>query len=845
MTASTDSSVSTARRRPGNRGTPAGTRSVRWVTPAARGLDRGAVRGSRDRRARCRAHLPAARVAAGALLALAALLALPAHAQTETAVWTATLTVGQWDTNPTYVGYASWAAGSSLSDNGFSLSGDDYTVFQLYTRTDLDTVYIAFVNPVATRSNDFTGATLRIGSHTLSFGDGTAVHLLYTWTGVSAVSDAFVNGEDLTVSITAPVPPTMSVGAGRGGEADGEVVFPVSLDKIYHKDATANWSTSDGTATAPSDYVAVTGGALTIAAGDTSANITVSVNNDNVDEPAETFTVSLSDASLATLSATAATAMAMITDDDPSTVTITAVTTSVEEGQTAAFAVARGITDNADLVVTLGNMQEGNFISATVPTSLTIHSGATSSTLSIATVDDEVIEGDGSVTVTIQANSGYTIGTASATVNIRDNDASYLLDLAGGGTVSEAAGTVPFTVTLSESSPTEAITVQWAPADGSATASADYTAGGGTLNFAAGESGAALTQGFTVTVNNDSVHEADEQFTVVLSNATGTGASIGAREVTVTIDDDEVPALSIGNASANEGAGSIGFPVTLSLTSEVQITVGYETAAGTATAADDFTAADGTLTFAPGARSRTISVDLANDAADEDDETFTVTLKEPAAGGTGSSTPSLPSPASAQGTIVDDDGAPQLSIADAGAAEGAGEIHFEVSLDAVSTKDVSASWSTSDGTATAGSDYTAVTAGTLAITSGTTSATLTVTVTQDTDDEPSETFTVTLDNPVNGELAEASATGTIEDDDPSVVTIAAVSTSVTEGSPAAFVVSRGIADDMDLAVTLGGSKDDDFVTASLPPRRPFPTARVPRRCRSRRWMTGLPKTTAR
>ena len=299
------------------------------------------------------------------------------------------------------------------------------------------------------------------------------VHVQYYWTEqVSAVSDAFVSGENLTVSITAPVPPTMSVGAGRGGEADGEVVFPVSLDKTYHKGATANWSTSDGTATAPSDYVAVTGGALTIAAGDTSANITVSVENDNVDEPAETFTVSLSAASLATLSATAATAIGTITDDDPSTVSITAVTTSVEEGQTAAFAVARGITDNADLVVTLGNMQEGNFISATVPTSLTIHSGATSSTLSIATDDDNVIEGNGSVTVTIQANTGVLRSARfpSATVAIRDNDASYLLDLAGGGTVTEDAGTVPFTVTLSESSPTEAITVQWQTRAGTATA---------------------------------------------------------------------------------------------------------------------------------------------------------------------------------------------------------------------------------------------------------------------------------------------------------------------------------------------------------------------------------------
>ena len=621
-----------------------------------------------------------------------------------------------------------------------------------------------------------------------------------------------------------PLLPAMSIADARAAEGAGSIRFAVTLNATYHEAATANWSTSDGTATAGSDYTAVSSGTLTIAAESTSANITVTVTQDTTDEKAETFTVTLTGPSHATLSG--ATATGTIADDDLSTVSITARSTAVTEGSPAVFELSRGIADDGSLAVNLSSSDTGDFITAMLPTSETIPGGAMSKTLSIATVDDGVTEGDGSVTVTIQTNSRYTVGTASATVNIRDNDASYLLNLAGGGTVLEDAGTVPFTVTLSESSPTEAITVQWATADVSATASADYTAGSDTLNFAAGASGPALTQGFTVAVTDDSVHEADEQFIVELSGATGTGANINAGNVTVTISDDEVPALSIGNASANEGAGSIGFPVTLSLTSEVQITVDYATSvetADTATASDDFTPADGTLTFAPGARSRTISVTLENDAVDEDNETFTVTLKDPAAGGTGSSTPTLPSPASAQGTIVDDDGAPQLSIADAGAAESAGEIHFAVSLDLASNREVSASWSTADVTATAGSDYTAVSSGTLTIAAESTSATLTVTVAQDTDDEPSETFTVTLDTPVNGELADASATGTIEDDDPSVVTITAVSTPVTEGNPAVFELDRGIADDMDLAVTLGSSQTGAFITASLPTSATIPS----------------------
>ena len=128
--------------------------------------------------------------------------------------------------------------------------------------------------------------------------------------------------------------------------------------------------------------------------------------------------------------------------------------------------------------------------------------------------------------------TGYTIGTpASATVDIQDDDAAFTLAIAGGGTVDEDVVSLTFTVTLSPPSagrtPIDPITVQWATADGSATAGADYTADSGTLNFAAGASGAALTQEFTVAVTDDGVHEADEQFTVTLSNETGTGATIG------------------------------------------------------------------------------------------------------------------------------------------------------------------------------------------------------------------------------------------------------------------------------------------------------------------------------
>ena len=69
------------------------------------------------------------------------------------------------------------------------------------------------------------------------------------------------------------------------------------------------------------------------------------------------------------------------------------------------------------------------------------------------------------------------------------------------------------------------------------------------------------------------------------------------------------------------------------------------------------------------------------------------------------------------------------------------------------------------GTATSGTDYTAISAGTLTFAAGETAKTLTVSVTGDTTDEPDETVVVTLSGPANAVLGTASGTGTITDDD--------------------------------------------------------------------------------
>jgi hypothetical protein len=244
-------------------------------------------------------------------------------------------------------------------------------------------------------------------------------------------------------------------------------------------------------------------------------------------------------------------------------------------------------------------------------------------------VDDALDDGDVGYTVVINAASsadaqynGLNPGDLSATN--ADNDAASLS--IASLSVSEAAGTADFTVTLAPAS-TGTVTVQAQTGNGTALAGSDYTAKTQTLSFAAG----VTTQTFAVTLLNDSLDEPDETFTVTLSGATG-GASIGTAQATGTIqDDDAAPTLSVSDAGTlNEGANAV-FTVTLSAASAQVVTVSYATVNGTAVAPGDYTAIpSGTLTFNPGAPlTQDVTVTTINDNVEEDAETFSLVLSNP------------------------------------------------------------------------------------------------------------------------------------------------------------------------------------------------------------------------
>jgi len=269
----------------------------------------------------------------------------------------------------------------------------------------------------------------------------------------------------------------------------------------------------------------------------------------------------------------------------------------------------------------------------------------------------------------------------------------------------------------------------------------------------------------TVLVNGDTAVEADERFFVNLS--TPTNATINDAQATGTIQNDdtapsEPPAVSIADVShpeGNSGTTVYAFTVSLSHVATGSVSVPYSTADGSATSPSDYTATSGTLTFAAGETSKTITVLANGDTGYENDETFTVNLGEP--------TGATIADGQATGTIANDDAPPSISVDDVSHSEGNSgttAYTFTVSLSSPSVNAVTVSYATADGSAAAGSDYT-TTSGTLTFAPGEQVKQVTVTASGDTLYEVNETFTLNLSSPTGGVIGDGTGVGTLVNDD--------------------------------------------------------------------------------
>jgi hypothetical protein len=280
---------------------------------------------------------------------------------------------------------------------------------------------------------------------------------------------------------------------------------------------------------------------------------------------------------------------------------------------------------------------------------------------------------------------------------------------------------------------------------------------GAAVLYAAANPGASAS-----TIRNAILASAQATPTASLAGKTVTGGRLNISAMPQT-----QPSISINDASiveGNSGTSSLVFTVKLSKPSTETISVNYASSNITASAGSDYTAASGSLSFAPGVTSRTISVPVAGDTVPESNETFAVNLsgavKATIADGQGI------------GTIINDDvivpTLPAVSVDSITLNEGNRgwtRFTFRVSLSAASTQPISVSYATLGGTATAGVDFRSA-SGTLNFSPGTTSLAVTISVSGDKTVEGDETFYLQLNNPVNAVLsALRTGTATIRNDD--------------------------------------------------------------------------------
>jgi hypothetical protein len=411
--------------------------------------------------------------------------------------------------------------------------------------------------------------------------------------------------------------------------AEGEAAaFTVSLSAPLSTAATVDYGTADGTAQAPSDFQS-SSGTLTFEPGQTVKQILVPTVADALTELDETYAVNLTASTGA--SVYDGVAIGTITDDD--TPTISVANATLTEGNSGTLNAVFTVTLSSASSVAVGFDYATTDGSAVAPADYQSTSGTgsmdpgqTVEQLLVPVVGDTLIESTEAFSLNLSDPSNATIADGAAQATITDND-TVTITVANGTVIEGNSGTVGavFSVTLSVQS-AQAVSFDYATADGSATDPADYLATSGTLTFDPGQT----IKQIIVPVVGDMAIEIAETFSLNLTNPVN--ATFADATAQGTITDNDTVTISIGNVTvteANAGTRDAVFTVTLSAVSGNTVTVDFATANGSALAPSDYAATSGTLTFAPGEVSKQITVQTVGDLLVESNEAFSVNLSNP------------------------------------------------------------------------------------------------------------------------------------------------------------------------------------------------------------------------
>ncbi|MBZ3930569.1 hemagglutinin [Xanthomonas citri pv. thirumalacharii] len=454
-----------------------------------------------------------------------------------------TVTLSQTNTSATTV---------NLTRSGTATSGTDYSGAATSVVVPANTSSASFaVTPIADTTVEADETV------TFSVASGTGYS-----TGSPASATATIVNDDFPVASIAVSPASVTEDGATN------LLYTVTLDQPSPSALSIGFGVS-GTATSGTDYAAVSS-PLVIAAGQTTGTITINPTADTTVEPDETVVISLNTGSGYTVGSPNSATGTILNDDLP---VLSINDVSVNEGNAgttnATFTVSLSAPAGAggvsfDIATADGTATAGVDYVASSLTGQTIPAGSSSATFTVLVNGDTLAEPNETFFVNVSNVTGATVSDGQGLGTIVNDDAQPALSIDDVSVNEGSSGTTTatFTVSLSAASG-QTVTVNYATADGTATAGSDYVARSGTLTFAPG----VTAQGVAVTVNGDTAVEPNETFSVGLSGAsnatiaraTGTGTILNDDAV-VTISPASLPAATAGSAYSQTLTASGGTP---------------------------------------------------------------------------------------------------------------------------------------------------------------------------------------------------------------------------------------------------------------------------------------------
>ena len=656
------------------------------------------------------------------------------------------------------------------NDEGDGTMDLEFSISDVPSGSDV-TVDLASIGGTAANPADYT-----LGATTVTFPDGDGSNQTVT---VTIVDDAIVEASETadfeitnptggaTIGVTNQSTLTITDNDQSNvafanatqtvNEGVGNVNVDVTLDKANaDNDVTVEVHAIGGSATEGADYTYAAFQTVTFVAGtNTTQTVTFPVTDDAIVEGDENIVFELQNAANATIVAPTQHDVT-ITDNDRS-ITFDVATDQVNEAAGSIDVTVNIDTPDpsnptsVDVVLTGGTATEGADFTYASTQTLTFPAGdGTPQTITIPITDDTDVEGTEVIEFSIaNPTNGAQIGTPGVTaIDIIDDDIPTVEFVTISQSITENGGSITAEVTLNQPDPDNDITLDVIVSGGTATIGSDFTYTSPTsITFSAGST---TNQVLLIPIVNDAVPEADENFVLELTNVNN--AQIGVQnthDVTI-INDDRGVLFATDNATVNEGAGTIDVAVSIQGADPVNATtVEVALQGGTAINGIDYSFTSPTVvTFPAGdASDQIVSIPITDDTDVEPTEDILLALQNATNGAL------LLTPDNMTIEIEDND---LTTVAFASAAQSVNEagVSIDVVVEITSPNpnaDTEVDLTLGAATATNGVDFNYTLPTTLVFPAGSpASQVITIPITDDTDIEGDEDFTLVLSNPTNG-----------------------------------------------------------------------------------------------